>query len=167
MATWDCRIVVTSTQRLRQGPRWHPQSLRPLCQSVGEAPCCAPPRGPWGDRLRASAASPMEWAKHSTQPLAQRTSEGWLASGRGHSPASRALTPAPVCMPPGPESSLPPCQQLGWLETQAPRSGVRTPRVGGRPGRGLSPEQLCDGDKEDGERHEGAHLCPPPPRQPA
>lgn len=28
-------------------------------------------------------------------------------------------------------------------------------------------EQLCDGDREDGEREEGAHLCPPPPRRPA
>lgn len=122
-----------------------------------------------GDRLGASASSSTEWAKDTTGLLAQRTSEGWLALFQARPfPASLALTPASGCMPPRLERSLPPFQQLGWLDPQAPHSGARTPWVGVRTGRGPKQvEQFCDGDREDGEREEGAHLCPPPPCWPA
>lgn len=126
---------------------WQPQT-EPFVASPGPQRPPAPARG-W-ERRRWAGFQALHWlgsARGSGAPLGPQypcpwsgpstphgywhrgPREGWLSSRPAPSPASLALTPAPACMPPGPESSLPPFQQLGWLEPQAPHSGLRMPPV--------------------------------------
>lgn len=173
----DCRIILPSTHSLRPSPLWYPQGLRghllqpEAGRGVGgqdsRLHCVVEAVGRPSQGLSVRISS-MEWANHTTRLLAQRTHECWLLSRQGPAPASLALTPASACMPPGLESSLPSCQHQGWPKPQALTERVRSPWVGGRTERGSRQvKQLWDGNGEDGEREEGAHLCPPPPLQPA
>lgn len=59
------------------------------------------------------------------------------------------------------------CSSSGLAGASGSPLRVRTPWVGAGLGGAYAGEQFCDGDREEGEREEGAHLRPPPPRRPA